>query len=242
MNKISKLSDKSRNGEVNAVSQRISAAFAESALKADPFLTPIFGEINSQITELTKAINRMVSESDLELKDESRDQKYKATYNFVFGLTYSANAATQAAAKQVFAVLDHYSLSVTEENYDNETSLLDSLLLDLAAPELASAIAALDGLATLIAELQVAQDEFEVARLAYQKERGSEKQLLNATELKRQLVKLVNTKLIAVLNGLLISDPATYGGLATTLQEAISVNNETVKKRAQESAESNETA
>ncbi len=231
MTKLPKLLTSSRNAEVNAVAGRISSAFHESSLEGNLILTPVFGEIDPLVSQLTEAIDRMLAESKLEQKDEVRDQKHHSLYYFVYGLTFSATEAIQTAAQQLFAVLEHYGLAITDDNYDTETSEIRSLLVDLAAPKLAASIAALDGCATLIADLQNAQDDFEAARLAYQKERGQEKQLTNATELKRELLKVVNAKLIAVLNGLLVSDPASYGDFASTVQEVIEVNNETVKKR-----------
>lgn len=238
--KLLKLIAKSRNTEVNAVAGRISSAFHESSLEGDAILTPILVEIDAKNQELTIAVNRMKAESDLEAKDEVRDNSHHALYHFVFGSTFSATASTKDAANQLFTVLEHYGIGIVNDNYDTESSELDSLLLDLASPKLSAAIAALDGCGTLIADLQEAQDAFKAARLTFQEERAQEGQQLNATKLKQEVVALLNNKLIAVLNGLLISAEATYGEFAAVVNQIVETNNETVKKRKKEKPEPTE--
>jgi len=238
--KIPKLLTTSRNSEVNAVAGRISSAYHTSSLEGDAILNPIFAEIDPLNQELTAAVKRMKAESELEAKDELRDQAHHALYHFVFGSTFSLTATIKSAAEQLFTVLEHYGMGITNDNYDMETSELDSLLLDLASPKLAPSIAALEGCSALIASLQIAQDDFKAARLTYQEERAQEGQQLNATKLKRDLASLLNDKLIAVLNGLLISAAATYSDFAATVSEIIETNNETVKKRKKEKPEPTE--
>ncbi|WP_163712100.1 DUF6261 family protein [Mangrovibacterium lignilyticum] len=228
--RIPKLVINSRNTEVNAVTGRISDEYHQK-LEGDLTLGPLFVEIDSGNQKLTVAIERMKAESDLEVMDAKRDSAHHSLYYFVYGLSLSSTAATRSAATQILAVLNHYGLAVTEENYDMESSKLDSLLLDLASPELAAAIAVLTGSAALIADLQTAQDAFKAARLAYQEECAAEGLKSNATHIKRDVVKLINDKLITVLNGLVVTAPDTYTAFATVVVEIIATNNEVVKKR-----------
>lgn len=91
MIKLSKLSDKSKNSEVNAVTGRISADYHQS-LEGDPSLGPVMAEIDPKNLELTTAVKRMKAESDLEEKDALRDTAHHALYFFVSGMTYSAKS------------------------------------------------------------------------------------------------------------------------------------------------------
>jgi len=176
----------------------------------------------------------MKAESDLEVKDEQRDADHHALYHFVNGATFNPDTAVQTAALKVFKVLENYGLSVTEENYDTETSYLDSLLEDLGKPNLQDSIAAMVGCSELIATLQASQDAFSAARLSFQQEQAQEGELANATSLKKQLVSLLNDKLVAFLNGMVVADAATYSEYATAVNQIISVTNETVRKRKKE--------
>jgi len=229
--KIPKLLSTSRNTETNAVVGRISSAFHESSLSSDTILTAIFTEIDPKNDQLTWAIKRMKAESELEAKDEIRDQAHHALYHFVFGLTFSATETTKDAADKVYTVLEHYGLSITRDSYDVETSELDSLLVDLAAAKLKTAVDSLEGCAALVANLQTAQDDFKATRLAFQEEQASEGQQNNATAIKREVTTLVNEKLIPVLKGLVISIPDTYSEFGAAVVQIITTNNETVKKR-----------
>ena len=83
-------------------------------------------------------------------------------------------------------------------------------------------IAAITGCADLITKLQTSQDAFTAARLSFQQEQAQEGELANATSLKKQLVSLLNDKLVAFLNGMVVADSATYSEYATTVNQIIS--------------------
>ena len=229
--KVLKLLSKSRNSEVNAATGRICDAYHGSSVEGDATLAPIFDEIDPKNLELTEAVKRMKAESDLEAKDEVRDNNHHAFYFFVYGATFSKDITVKSAAISLFTIPEYYGLGITEENYDTESSLMDSLLADLAKPEYETSISALPSCADLIADLQTSQDAFKAARLVFQQEQAQEGQLVNATAVKRQVVNIVNTSLITVLNGLLISSPATYAKFGATVAQIINENNEVVKKR-----------
>jgi len=232
--RIEKLLYNCRNSEANATTDRVSDAYHQGTLAGNAALDTIFGEIDPKNQELTTAIKRMKAESDLEVKDEQRDADHHALYHLVYGATFNPDTAVQTAALKVFKVLENYGLSVTQENYDTESSYLESLLSDLSKANLQDSIAAITGCADLITKLQTSQDAFTAARLSFQQEQAQEGELANATSLKKQLVSLLNDKLVAFLNGMVVADSATYSEYATTVNQIISVTNETVRKRKKE--------
>jgi len=229
--KVEKLTTNSRNSEVNATTGLISNAFQDSSLTGNAELISIFGEIDPQNQQLTLAIKRMKAESDLEIKDEVRDTDHHALYHLVEGATYNTDPAVNIAAAQVFNVLEHHGLSVTDENYDTETSYLNAVLEDLAKPNLQDAIARVTGCADRIAILQTSQDAFVTARLAFKKERAMEGKNESATKIRKQLVLLINNELVEFLNGMLVRNSATFGDFAATVNQIIAENNSIVKKR-----------
>lgn len=227
---LQNLLSRSKNTEVNAVTERISTNFHQN-LGNDPNLSPLFAAIDAKNLTLTLSVKRMKTESDLEEKDNLRDAAHHALYYFISGLTFSKNAAVKNAASNLFAILSRYGLAITENSYDVESSELDSLLLELTVPDLQPSVDTLDSCAGLLADLQSAQDAFKAARLAFQREQAAESQQNNASSLKQEVLALVNKKLIPVLKGLLVTHPADYTEFGTTVAQIIATNNETVKLR-----------
>ena len=160
-----------------------------------------------------------------------RDDKVRAFFFMVMGYIHHPDPAVKAAALKVEKVLDQYGLSITGESYAVESSLVNSLLVDLAKQKLQDAIGALSGLAEIIAELQAAQDNFEQTRIAYEEEKAKEGTLENVTAIKKEVLVIINDKLVVYLRAMIQVDEATYGNFTRTVAEIIDDNNEVVKKR-----------
>lgn len=229
--KIEKLIAKSRTTEVDAALVRMIGAYRNTSLNSDAYLSDLFAGLEGQSAHLSEAIRRMKAESVLEEKDEVRDAALRSVFFMVQGMMYHPDPAVKAAAETVNKVLDHYGMSILVESYAIESSLIGSLLGDLAKPEVQTAIAALSGLAELVAALQAAQDDFEAARIAYEEEKGQETTQVNATALKREVVGIINNQLVVYLRAMAQVNDAVYGPFARTLSEIIADNNEAVKRR-----------
>ena len=156
------------------------------------------------------------------------------SFFYVHGLQHHPDEAIKAAAQNVSAVLDHYGLSVTGESYASESALVGSMLADLAKPEFQDPVAALSGCAESIAKLQTAEDNFDVARIAFEQERAQESTLENASVIKKRVVNLVNQKLVVYLQAMMQVTPETYDLFARTVDQIIADNNVAVKKRRKE--------
>ena len=228
---IQKLMTNSRVTEIDAVSIRIIGAYKNTGLSSDAHLVKIFSELESESANLTIAINRMKADSKLEVKDEVRDDKVRASYYLVMGYLHHPDAAIKAAAQEVEKTFDNYGLKITDESYATESSLVNSLLADLAKPKLQAAIATLSGLAEVITALQAAQTDFEQTRIAYEEEKAKEGTLENATAIKKEVTTIINNKLVVYLRAMLMVDEATFGNFTRTIAEIVADNNEVVEKR-----------
>ena len=228
---IEKLILTSRVTEIDAVSIRIIGAYKNTTLSSDAHLVKIFSALESESVLLTSAIRRLKDESVLEEKDEVRDDKVRAVHYLALGFMHHPDSAVKAAAEKVEKVFDNYGLSITGESYATESSLINSLLTDLAKPKLQDAIAALSGLAEIIVELQAAQTDFEETRIAYEEEKAKEGTLENATAIKKEVVTIINDRLVVYLRAMIQVDEPTYGNFTRTVAEIIADNNEVVKKR-----------
>jgi hypothetical protein len=228
---IHKLISYSRATEVSTVAESIVGAYKGTTLSSDTYLSGLMTGLEGDQVSLTAAIKRMKAESELEEMDELRDENIRSLYYLVLGQLHHPDATVKAAAQKVFDVLEHYGLSVAVESYSTESALVDSLLNDLANPELQESIAALSGCAESIAALQTAEDNFEAARIAFEKEKAQESTLENASNIKKEVANLINQKLVVYLRAMVQVNPEMYDLFGRTVDQIIADNNEVVKKR-----------
>lgn len=231
---IEKLIASSRVTEVNDVATRSSGSFNQSGI-TDPYLSTTFTSLDAANLKLSEVIKRTKAESDLMEKDEVRDDKVRGLYYLLNGFLYHPTKKIKEAAQSLMEVFNKYGLNVTRESYASESSLLGSLLLDLAKPEFADAIATLSGCADLIAQLQAAQTDFEQARIAYETDKAKEGMVANATAVKKEVISILNNKIVVYLRAMEQVNPETFGVFAGTIAQIIAENNEQVKKRQQKS-------
>jgi hypothetical protein len=194
-------------------------------------LTNIFGDLQPENTKLEEAINREKAISDLDEKDENRDQKVQALYYLIMGYLHNPETTVKSAAEAVDKVFSRYGVEIIQDSYSTESGLISSMITDLSAEELQPSIEALPGLSRAISELQTAQTGFENARLAYEKEAAKDANEETATNVKKEVVKIINERLVVYLRAMVSIDETKYGELTITIGKIIADNNEEVKKR-----------
>lgn len=231
---MDKLISQSRTTEVANASARMDVAYRQTGLQTDTPLAAIYGDLNSKTAWLTAALRRAKSESELKPKDEVRDNKLRSLYYLVTGYTHHPDPVIKAAAITLTKVFDHYGLKITEESYASESALIASLLMDLGNPDYQQAISALSGCAALIEALRDSQADFELTRMAWETAKAKEGALENASELKKEVLVIINERLVVYLRAMQQVNPAMYGEFANTIAVIIDENNETVKRRRKE--------
>ncbi len=231
MQNLKKLLTTARTTEADTVSSGIITEFEKNDWSWDAHLTGIFGLLKSENIQLSKAIKRMKAESDLEEKDEQRDNKVRAINYIVIGFIHHSDSAISSAAEKVNTVFEHYGIDIIYESYASETSLIKSLLTDFAVPDIQTAITALPGLSQMVVDLRTAQTAFEAAQLLFQNEKAAEGSEENATELKKKVISVINDKLVVYLNAMIQVNEAKYGAFSGTVAQIINDMNEIVKKR-----------
>ena len=228
---LNNLSTVCRTTEVDAVSDRLVAEFNKNDWSTDPHLTNIFNDLKTSSDKITSAINKIKAESNLEKKDEIRDGKVKSINYFVMGLVHHPDDTISDAAQKINDILENYGVKITKESYSIESSLIESLLLDLSKEELQPSIEALSGLSQLIASLRTAQNNFEEAKLEYEEEKAKEGTEETASDIKKEILLIVNAKLLIYLRAMVQVDENKYGTFANTIAQIIDDMNITVKKR-----------
>lgn len=228
---IEKLNSRSRTTEVDAVSLRIIGAYKKTSLNSDTHLPTLFTNLETQWERLTAAINRSKAKSELESKDQVRDMNVRSFNYLILGFVHHPNAEIRAAALKVKKVFDKYGVAIADKNYAMESSLITSLLGDLAEADIQAAIALLSGCAETIMAIGTSQADFEASRIRYEQEKAEEGTQENATAIKKVVMELINGRLVNYLRAMEQVDEPTFGAFARTIATIIADNNIVVKKR-----------
>ncbi|MDQ2180848.1 DUF6261 family protein [Marinifilum sp. D714] len=237
MTLIKKIAINSRNADTSALLSLILAALAKSDWSTNTFLTSVIGKVTEYNTSLTEAINRLKTYSQIGEKDLVRDLQIRSLFKLVEGYTHIPVAEIKEAALVVYNVLVQYGLEIQHEDNAAETAEVNSMLNDLSKPEVAAAIAKLQGVAEIVAALTAAEKDFETIALQQAEGEGAKKDLATASKLKKAAIKEVNDNLVGYMNTMAKVQPDTFLSTAQTIAELIENNNELVKRRRTKSDE-----
>ncbi len=228
---VEKILARSRTTEVDAVCTRIIAAFESSLLKNDDYLTSIVPQLKLLSVKLNEAVKRIKSESELEDKDHLRDEAVRCYYYLISGLAHHPDEAIKASAQKLLNVFNNYGLEIISKSYGIETSLINSLLLEISKPENVENVNLLSGVAECIENIKTTQNDFETSYLNYEKEKAKGIEKESASDIKKESLRIINGVLITYLNGMIAVNKTTYGEFAQVISQIIANNNSGVKKR-----------
>ena len=204
----------------------------ESAVSKDANLSLIMAEVEKLSAEITTAIKSERVSSTLDEADIARDGVIRNLGDALTGYAAIPVAAKKAAAQNLLAVFSKYGRQITQKNFAEESSLIESILEDFGAENLASDIAALDGVGELISELREAQDSFNKANDDFTN--ASVNKSESATSVKKSLISVLNDKLVPYLSA--VAPLADYKDFASKCEAEIAKANATVSGRAKTSA------
>lgn len=228
---MNKLSAVARTPEVDDTSDRLLKLYTgEAALKNEPFLKPLFAEMQVLSDKITEAIKRDQALSQLEDADAVRDDIVRRIFKIAEGYAATPLPNLKQPAERLLVILNNFGLEITRANYSSESSYIEALLKDLAAAQ--ADVDTLPGFGETVAELRDAQTHFNTIRIEYEKARGAEKQTETATALKKPLLQLINDKLVLYLNTMTMADSAKYGTFAAAAEQIIAGTNTAVAQRA----------
>ncbi len=188
-------------------------AAGDGAIAKDAALAAIMGEVETLSAQLTTAINRGKTSTSLEDADSKRDGIIASLFTLLAGYGAIPVAEKKAAAERLLAVTGKYK-GIANEAYARESSLVESMLEDLAAESLADSVRLLEGVGDLIASLRTAQDDFNAASdsaTAALTAKGEP-----ATAVKKPLLSAINEKLVPYITavGALNAEYADFGAKA----------------------------
>lgn len=233
----SNLTPQSRTTEVNSVSVKLGLTYTKQGLESDTYLAGLFSYLDDKSDLLGVAINRSKTESNLDDKDLVRDEKVQALYYLLLGAIYNPNAKISASATKLYAIFEKYGLKIIKESYLIESSLIESMLEDYADLSLQADIAAVLGCAELIASLQTAQNDFRTADTIWTEEKSKEDLTQSASEIKKEVLAVINGKIIVYLKAMSQVNPEVYAEFAKAVSDIINEVNQAVKRRSKNNEE-----
>ena len=220
-----------RTTELDALSDamereyKAACAGRETAVAKDAVLKGLFAQLIDLSARNTTAIKQDAVVSTLDEADSARDSVTRDLFTLTNGYTASPFAEVKAAANDVCAVLEKYGRGMTSKGYAEQTALTESLLEDLG--KATEKIAALAGVAELVASLREAQDAFAAAHDSYIKAKAGKGE--SASSLKKPIVSLINDSIVPYLN--IVAAMEGYADFLAAIAGNIKSTNDTVARR-----------
>ena len=154
---MKRLDARARTTEVDDTSDRLLVLYNdETALAEDTFLKPLFGEMQTLSEQITEAIKRDRILSAMEDADAEVETATRALNAVLKGYSAMPLDLYSTAGKALYDVMAKYKLKILRLNYADQSSNIEALLMDLAAPALQPNLA--KAYANRLAELRRALD------------------------------------------------------------------------------------
>ncbi len=223
---IPKLKGHAKVTVIDSAGKKILTSLTKTDWSGDSHLPKIITELEITSEEMNRAISQTSAESTLDDKDVNRDNCTRGAWYMLNGLMYDNSPATRESAGVVMGEFSKYGISMVGESYDVQSSMSNSLLKDFAEPTIAEAIAKLPTFSPLADAMRVSQDEFEIADQEWNSAKSGTGK--SATEVKKELLAVINTKLIPYLRVVSVLDSETFGTLSDEVAEFITTTNRAV--------------
>lgn len=229
---MNKLMTNARTTEVDETSDRLLVLYNEEpALAEEPFLKPTFSEMKTLSDDITEAIKRDRVLSEMEDADAEVETKVRALNAVLKGYSAMPMEQYSTAGEALYDVMAKYKLKILRLNYAEQSSNIEAMLMDYSAPELKPHIDALPGVSEAIANVRDAQTNFTAKRVAYDKAIALNAAKVSASDLKKPLLELINSRLIPYLVAVKMADPDKYTHFADAVAQAIETTNATIRRR-----------
>ncbi len=233
MTNYKKLRVNIRVSALSGLANRIVEYYDTKDLTVYPDYEQIVNMLKELAGQFSTALNQEKSLSELAELDSIRDEKYRALYEMLRGYTNAPSATMSASARKVFGVLQRYGLSVVSLAYDEETGMIDSLLGDLAAEDIAAEIDKLTFAPEMVEALRQSEADFKQTSNLYEQSKTSEKENSpSASKLKAPLLKVINENIVSYHTALAAFKDETFRGIANTINGMIETENALTRSRA----------
>lgn len=232
---MNKLRTAIRNAEVDGLSDTLIRLFkADLKAQGDAFLKATMERMETLSEQITTAILKNKTLSTLEAADSVRDEAVRTLGTLLAAYAVFPIAGKKELAAPLKTIYDKYAKAgITGANYTSESSLIESLLGDLAEESLTDNIKGLEGIDEAIASIRSAQDEFTKANDEYVQ--ANTNKGASASSFNKPIVSLINEKLVPYLDAMVIAGNENCLEFAKGVDAEINRANDTIAKRTKKS-------
>lgn len=218
--------------EAGDIANRLAVLYKEANdLQSDAFLKVNFTELEAQSDAITEAVKRDKAVSKLKEADDNRDNAIRVLDKLLKAYEVFPIESTRVHGVKIFSVFKKYGVKMIEENYSSKSNLTHSLLKDLSASENQASISELLGVSEAIEAISTTQEEFAKVRSKYENDFTENNKKIAASSVRKQILELINKKLIPYLIAMTLSDGAKYTAFVDKFAKIINDMNEVVKSR-----------
>ncbi len=231
MLKILKLESRVRLSELGSTISNVLEAYTNSNITKDIPLQSVINEliaINTTFSS-TIAISEMVSQ--LESYEEIGDTVTKGIYYYLQSCVHLPTSAISLAAEKLLIELKKHGLGASKFSFNEETIHFKSLLESLSSKHHANEINSIPNLKTMVEKLVTTQQDYQDLHNKYLSIQNKKQNKQSASDIKYELLKVLNDKLVIYLRSQIIFNQEVYLNFAQEVASAINKTNNDIKKR-----------
>lgn len=227
-----KLNCNVRATELDTVSDSLIKIYnRHQEISGDNFLRETFQHISKLSDDITQAIRRDKIKISLTGVDNERDKILLRISKLLDGFVGMSTKEQVDSAIRLKKTFDKFGMKITRENYIEESSLIEGLLIALSTDESRRDISNLQGFDLVINELRVAEDKFKDTMIKYNSMRRIKSETVHASDIKKELLAYINKHLVVYLNSLILTNREEYFQFANEVDDMITRANKTIKLR-----------
>ena len=228
---IKRLKSTARVAEViSVVSKAVDLLEKSPILTQDEYLSEKVGELKEMKAQGIAVMNTEKGSSALVEFDKKRDNAVRGVITLVHGYTMYPDEKLRTAAAGLEKIFAKYPKIITE-NYSKQTTLLDSLEVDLEKDDAKEAIELLPGVGALVEQLKTAADEFKAASAKKNADKVASSAITSVSSLKKPMMDLFNNDILQYLEAMSKAKKGAYKEAADLVSGEIDNANAEIARR-----------
>lgn len=223
------------NCECESAARRIIEADDEAPIDNDIYLSQIIIFMKVLLGQFISAMHRSRMASSLDEQDIVRSECLKDVYYILRGACRMNDRNTSNAAELLIETFGTHGIRVSEACYTVDSEAIDCLISIFSTKESLNQIEYISGLTEKMNDLHKAHDRFKNMQMqSKQRNIKDTESYTTASEIKKEVVALINDKLVVYLRAMVDVDEVKYRDYAVKVRTIIYEINDIAKKRTKE--------
>jgi len=233
MIRINKLKSNVRIHDAAMLGSRIYNELNQSGIE-DAHIDTIKAETNTFTSSLKAVVDENKNKSLLDASDDRRDNTYRALLYLNKGYLLHPNETIREAALAVDQVLATRGFDLTNLNYTAQSEATNALIRDFKSETLSPKVALLPSMSELVVQLEADELSFQNTQKEWLDAKADDQMTLSASAHKRELLKVINDKMVTYLRAMQQMNPEPYQALISKIVLLIDEANELIRSRQKE--------